>query len=75
MLYRDSFKQLFNVCKKSDYLQWIANCPVPQGRLSKICKNNISQKTFENWVKKSGLSIYKEQEKEIIKDDYAIIID
>jgi hypothetical protein len=31
--------------------------------------------SIENWVKKSGLSIYKEPEKEITKDDYGMITD
>jgi len=34
------------------------------------CHNSI-----ENWVKKSGLSIYKEPEKPITKKDYALITD
>jgi transposase-like protein len=34
------------------------------------CHNSV-----ENWVKKSGLSIYKEPEKSITKKDYAIITD
>jgi hypothetical protein len=34
-----------------------------------------NRNSIENWVKKSGLFIYKEPEKETVKSDYAMIVD
>jgi hypothetical protein len=34
-----------------------------------------NRNSIENWVKKSGLSIYKEADKQITKKDYALIVD